>query len=567
MQERWDKDKKPDMNETLVIGHRNPDADAICSAIGYADFKQKSGMDNVVAARCGDTNARIDFILNYFQQPLPRFVSDINPNVSDIMRHRVESVDVTATAFEALSLMDENNLRALPIVDQSQKVQGILSVFKLSHYYMPSQKRLRDSRRAKASIENIVKTLSARAIHLVDEKDQEDFILMIAAMEVETFSKRFKHYDARQIAIIVGDRVDIHFAAMREGVRLLIITGNLAIEEDIASLARQKGISVIVSPHDSATTSMLVRASVDVREMIDKEFLSFQPDTDLDLARGQAAMSNQNAFPVVDEEGKLLGIFSKSDFLQPVEKQIILVDHNEMSQAVRGAERATILEIIDHHKIGAMTTNQPILFLNIPWGSTCTIVADQYLKNKIEIPPQIAGVLMSGLISDTLNLRSPTTTPRDAEILKILSSRAGISAGALAEKIFSSGSVLSVKTAAQAIPSDCKEYSSDEYKFSVSQVEELGFTRFYEKKDELLQELDLYARKNSYFFSCLLVTDINTNSSFLLIRGNESFIDTIDYEKTEPDIFDMPGIVSRKKQLLPYLLRCFKSEKFKPSQP
>ncbi len=554
------------MNEILVIGHRNPDADAICSAIGYADFKTRMGVENVVPARCGDTNARIDFILDYFQQPTPRFVSDINPNVSDIMRRRVESVDLSATAFEALSLMDENNLRALPIVDQENKVQGVLSVFKLSHYYMPSQKRLRDSRRAKASIENIVKTLSAKPVHLVDEKVQEEFVLMIAAMEVETFSKRFKHYDTRQIAIIVGDRVDIHFAAVRAGVRLLIITGNLAIADDIAALARQKGISVIVSPHDSATTSMLVRASVDVHEMIEREFLSFQPDTDLEIARSQAAMSNQNAFPVLDEAGKLLGIFSKSDFLQPVEKQIILVDHNEMSQAVRGAEHATILEILDHHKIGALATNQPILFLNIPWGSTSTIVADQYLKNKIELPAQIAGVLMSGLISDTLNLRSPTTTPRDVEILKVLSNRAGISPDALAEKIFSSGSVLSVKTAAQAIVSDCKEYTCDHYKFSVSQVEELGFTRFYEKKGELLDELDIYARKNSYLFSCLLVTDINTNSSFLLIRGDQSYINTIDYVETEPGIFDMPGVVSRKKQLLPYLLRCFSSEKFKPAQ-
>ncbi|MDL5053069.1 putative manganese-dependent inorganic diphosphatase [Oscillatoria laete-virens NRMC-F 0139] len=551
------------MNEILVIGHRNPDADAICSAIGYADFKQKIGMTNVIPARCGDTNARIDFILNYFQLPTPRFVADINPNVSDIMRDKVEFAESTCTAFEVLSQMDEKNLRALPIVDADRKVLGILSVFKLSHYYMPSQKRLKDSRRVRASLNNILKTLSAKPIHLVNAEQEEELILMIAAMEAETFSKRFKHYTPEQIAIIVGDRVDIQFAAIRQGVRLIVITGNLEIDQHIIDLAKQKNVSILVTPHDSATTSMLVRASVGIGDMMDQDFLSFPPSADLDESRAKAALTNQNAFPVTDNDGRIVGIFSKSDFLQPVEKQLILVDHNELSQAVRGAERATILEILDHHKIGAVTTNQPILFLNIPWGSTSTIVADQYLKHGIEIPAQIAGVLMSGLISDTLNLRSPTTTPRDAEILKHLAGRAGISADALAEKLFSSGSVLSIKTAAQAIVSDCKEYEDGGHKFSVAQVEELGFAKFLEKKGGLLEELDIYARKNNYLFACLLVTDINTNSSYLLVRGNEKFIATIDYEKTEPFVFDLPGVVSRKKQLLPYLLRCMANPVFK----
>jgi len=551
------------MNDILVIGHRNPDADAICSAIGYADFKRRIGMENVVAARCGDTNARIDFILNYFQQPVPQFVADISPNVSDIMKVNVEYAGPESTAFEVLSLMDEKNLRALPIVDKEMKVKGILSVFKLSHYYMPSQKRLLDSRKVRASVNNILKTLSAKPVCLVNEDKEEDLFLMIAAMEAETFSKRFKSYDPTKVVIIVGDRVDIQFAAIRQEVRLIVVTGNLEIDEHIIEMAKQKNVSILVTPHDSATTSTLIRASVGIDDMMDQDFLSFRAGADLEQCRAEASNTNQNVFPVTDEGGRMIGIFSKSDFLQPVDKQIILVDHNEMSQAVRGTNHATILEIIDHHKIGVVATNQPILFLNIPWGSTSTIVADQYLKYNIDIPSQIAGVLMSGLISDTLNLRSPTTTSRDVEILKHLSNRAGISADALAEKLFSSGSILSVRTAAQSITSDCKEYGDRGFKFSVSQVEELGFTKFFEKKDELLLELDNYARQNNYLFSSLMVTDINTNSSYLLVRGSENFINTIDYEKTEHYIFDMPGVVSRKKQLLPYLLRCLNNDKFK----
>ncbi|MDX2227482.1 MAG: putative manganese-dependent inorganic diphosphatase [Verrucomicrobiae bacterium] len=543
-------------NEVLVIGHRNPDADSICAAVGYADFKRRTGMENAVAARCGETNARIDFILDYFNVPAPRLVSDVTPKVADIMRRDVEFAREEDTALDALSLMDEKKIRVLPILGRDDSLKGLVSVFKLSDYYMPSVRRMSDTRRVETTLRNIVKALNAQASHLVRPETEESLIMMIAAMDLSSFNERFKKFDPSKVILIVGDRLDIQRSAIDAGVRLMIVTGGLQVWDAIVHAAKEKGVSILVSPHDSATTALLTRCSSSVMRIVDSEFTSFSADVDLSDARHKASTLTQNIFPVLDSNRKLSGLFSKSDFLVPVEKKLILVDHNELSQAVRGADHATILEIIDHHKIGALATNSPILFYNEPVGSTSTIVADFHNRDGLDISRPMAGLLMSGIVTDTLNLKSPTATAKDRVILERLEKIVGMSASELAEKIFASGSILSIKSPNEAITADCKEYAEKEHRFSVAQVEELGFSRFHEKKTALLEQLSRYADKNGYLFSCLLVTDINTNTSFLLVAGHEAFRNTLDYEEVEPGIYDMPGIVSRKKQLMPFLIRC-----------
>ncbi len=548
------------MSEVLVIGHRNPDADSICSALGYAEFKRLTGTANAVACRCGDTNDRINFILSNFKVETPRFVPDITPKVADIMRTRIEAANEDDTALDVLSAMDEKNIRVMPIINKAGELKGLVSVFKLCDYFLPARHRLGDTRRILGSLGNISRSLSGKILHSVNEDVQEDLILMIAAMKLESFSLRLQNFPPSKIVLVVGDRREIQETAILSKVRLIIITGGLAIDDDILARAKETGVSIIVSPYDSATSAWLIRSSVPIINMVHTDFTSFPPEMDLEDARSAAAESSQNTFPVLSANN-LLGIFSKSDFMRPVDKQIILVDHNELSQAVRGAEQATILEIIDHHKIGALTTNQPILFLNEPVGSTSTIVADQFFKNNIALPPSIAGVLLSGLISDTLLLKSPTATPKDKVILDRLAEIAGVNPSELAEKLFASGSVLSIKAPADAILADCKEYIEDQYHFSVAQVEELGFSHFWDKKDILLEELYRHVQRHQYLFAALLVTDINTNSSYLLVRGADQYLDTIDNQKVEPYIYELAGVVSRKKQLLPYLLRCLSKMK------
>lgn len=544
------------MSEVFVIGHRNPDTDSICSAIGYAEFKRRTGMPEAVAARCGDTNDRIDFVLRTFGVPAPRFVADVSPKVRDVMQPHVISVTPEATAAEALGLMDEHDIRILPVLDREQRCRGLLSLFKLSKFLFPAANRPIDSRRVLSSLLNLARTLGGKLLAAHEAEREEDLILMIGAMGLESFAERLDHYPREKLAVVVGDRWDIQNLAIREGVRVLIVTGGLDVEPKTLDAARKKNVSLISSPHDTATTAGLCRAAVAVRHVLNEEFLSMREDAALAAVRNSAAASGFAAFPVVDGQGRTVGVMSKTDFLRTVQRRLILVDHNELSQAVLGADQVEIIEIIDHHRIGALTTRQPILFRNEPVGSTSTIVADCYFRHGVELPPPIAGLLLAGLVSDTLNLTSPTTTARDSEVLGRLEQIAGVNARDFTEKLFASGSLLTLKPAPQAITTDCKEYAENGAKFSVAQIEEIGFDQFWKRKEELLAALGEYQRGRGYLFSALLVTDVTSECSLLLVAGEEKFVDRVDYPEVEPGIFELREVVSRKKQLLPYLTHC-----------
>lgn len=544
------------MSEVFVIGHRNPDTDAICSAIGYAEFKRRTGLPEAVAARCGDTNDRIDFVLNTFGVPAPRFVADVSPKVRDVMQTHVFSVTPQATAADALTLMDEHDLRILPVLDDARRCCGLLSLFKLSKFLFPAAHQAMESRRVLSSLANLARTLGGELLISHEPQREEELILMIGAMSHESFAGRLEKYPQDRLAVAVGDRGDVHASAIKAGVRVLIVTGGFEVDAKTLAAAHKRKVSVISTPHDTATTASLCRAAVVVRHMLNEKFLSLKADAPLAAVKASATASGYAAFPVVDELGATVGILSKTDFLKNVQRRLILVDHNELSQAVQGADQVEILEIIDHHRIGALTTHQPILFRNEPVGSTSTIVADCFLRHGVELPKPVAGLLLAGLVSDTLNLTSPTTTGRDREVLLKLEELSGVNAKRFTEKLFASGSLLRLKAAPQAIKTDCKEYKDGDAKFSVAQIEEVGFDQFWTRKSELLEALGDYQRQRGYLFSTLLVTDVATQSSLLLAAGSEAFLNRIDYPKLESGIFELRDVVSRKKQLLPYLTHC-----------
>jgi manganese-dependent inorganic pyrophosphatase len=552
------------MSEILVIGHRNPDTDAICSAIGYAEFKRRTGMTEAIAARCGDTNDRIDFVLNAFGVPAPKFVADVSPKVSDVMQRKILSVRPDSTAAEALRLMDEKNLRILPVMDAEQKCRGLLSLFKLSKFLFPAVNRNpglgHSSREMLCSLTSLAQTLDGRLLASIEPDREEELILTIGAMGLESFASRLDQFPPEKCCVIVGDRWDIQNVAIREGVRVLIVTGGISVEPKTIEAAQNKNVSVITSPHDTATTASLCRAAVAVRHVLNEEFLCFRENAPLIAVREEATASGYLVFPVLDGEGQTVGILSKTDFLKTVSRKLILVDHNELSQAVQGADEVEIIEIIDHHRLGAMATQQPILFRNEPVGSTSTIVADCFFRHNVELPRAIAGLLLAGVVSDTLNLTSPTTTTRDMEILKQLEAIAQVNAREFTEKLFASGSLLTLKPAPQAVATDCKEYAEAGVKFSVAQIEEIGFEQFWKRKDELLAALEDYRAKHAYLFSTLLVTDVATQSSLLLVVGDEKFIKRIDHPRLEPGIYELRDVVSRKKQLLPYLTHCLREK-------
>jgi len=543
------------MSEILVIGHKNPDTDSICSAIGYAEFKRQTGMEEAVAARCGDVNERIEFVLKSFGFAAPKFVSDVSPRVQDVMVPDVLFVRPKDTLAHALTVMEDHGVRVLPVLNEDRTCAGLLSLFKMSKFFFPTPSRPVDSRKILASLMNLACTLDAQLVYAVDPDREDELVMMVAAMSQDSFSGRMHSMPRERLLVVVGDRREIQSLAIRQRVRAVVITGGLAVDSSIIEEARRHKVSLLISPHDSATTLMLLRAGVTVDHMVNTEFTTFRDEDSLHHAQRVASSSMYYAFPVLDERGRLVGILSKSDFIRKVDRKLILVDHNEISQAVAGADEADIIEIIDHHRVN-VSTKQPILIRNEPVGSTSTIVAGCFLTQGLEIPPKLAGILLAGMVSDTLNLTSPTTTARDREVLAILEKRAGVKASEFTEKLFASGSVLVSRPPSQAVVADCKEYLEGPVKFSVAQIEEIGFEQFWPRKDEVMEALRAYREQKGYYFSALLVTDVVSQNSLLALVGAKDFVDLIKYPEREEGIFQLNGVVSRKKQLLPYLTNC-----------
>jgi manganese-dependent inorganic pyrophosphatase len=539
-----------------ILGHRNPDADAICSALGYAAFKHALGETHFVAARCGNSNARIDTILRRFGVDLPVFIGDVTPRVRDVMVEKVYKVRADSTCAEALELIDEYDIRGLPVVDESNRVQGMLSVFDLGNFFIPKRQQPRQMRFVHARLNDINQSLDGTFVTAREPEAVEEFFVRVGAMDIRSFGRYYTSEEdlAKHSIIIVGDRYDIQQRSIQLGVRALVITGGLPVEDDVVQMAKERGVSIISSPHDSATTSWLIRSSTRVERMAQTDVTCFRPDEKLTRVRPQIQNSNAPIFMVVDDDNHLVGVFSKTDLVNPVKTSLVLVDHNELTQAVTGADKVNILEIVDHHRLGNPPTEQPILFINRPLGSTSTIVADLFHSHGIKPSPEIAGVLMGGVVSDTLNLQGPTTTERDRELLSWLEDIAGCSADSLAEAIFSAGSIILSEAPEDVIRADFKIYHEGEVAFAVSQVEELGYDNFYRHYEALDCALEKVRKEEDLLFAAMLVTDISSQNSLLLVRGDEELVAQFTYPRKEAyDVFELNGIVSRKKQLIPYL--------------
>ncbi len=549
---------------TYIVGHRNPDADAICSAIAYAAFKHARGERGYIAARCGNSNARIDTILARFRTPLPFYLSDISPRVRDLMATEVFSVSEHATCAEALELLDRHHVRVLPVTCSRKGIDGVAGVVSLAALggiFIPRVSEPRAMRQVNTSLANITRALNARALHVVGDKKVEELYIRLGTMDISSFwsvSVR-ENIPANQAIVIVGDRHDIQRRSIELGIRALVITSNLEPDDDTLELAKARGVSVIVSPYDSATTSWVVRTASTIERVIERDVPTVGADIRIVDVRKRFSAGNTHSIPVVSDDGALIGIITKTDILKPVATRLVLVDHNEITQAVPGADEVLIAEIIDHHRLGPLNTAQPILFINEPVGSTCTIVADLFRREGLQPSPDIAGIMMSGLISDTLHLNGPTTTSKDAIILAWLAEIAGVNSKQLADEIFNSGSVILANPPEKIVRSDYKIYEEEGIRFAVSQVEELGFGNFWDHAKPIAAALGDLREEERLAFAALLVTDINTQNSLLLVKGDATLIQRISYAPVEQDeIFDLPGIVSRKKQLIPYLTSLLK---------
>mgnify|MGYP002846796779 FL=1 len=542
---------------TWVIGHKNPDTDAICSAIAYADLLRQTRIPDAEAACCGPPNQRTEWVLGQAGIGRPKLMPDVYLRAEDICRSDVAIAKITDTVIEAYRQMTALNYRSLPVAGESGDLIGMVALQDLLALLIPETGQGEDARTVNASTRNISRILGGDFVNETEHCDEEkDYLMMVAGSSEPVMSERIARYPSEQLIIITGDRVGVQLHAVEAGVRCLVITSGFSPSAAITSAAKAANTAIIVTDHDTASTTQLIRGARSIQGAVSDDYVDFYPEVRLQVIKEKIkSLRKQALFPVCDPETKeLIGVFSRTDLVNPDRPKLVLVDHNEFSQAVAGADEAEIIEVMDHHRLsGNLITKEPVQFINLAVGSTCTIVGNSFRINKLSPVKSTALCICAGIISDTLNLTSPTTTELDAEILAWASEIAGIDVDKFKEFFFAAGSVLRGSDIKQAVGSDRKEFEESGYKLSISQVEEIGFDYFWPCRDALQEELRNLISERCLDFACLMVTDITLNDSLLLIEASADIRGRISYPKKDPHLFNLKGVVSRKKQLFPYI--------------
>jgi manganese-dependent inorganic pyrophosphatase len=560
MQSDYRAESEEDRDRTVyVIGHRNPDTDSICAAVGYAAFLNATRMPGARAARCGDVNERTAWVLERAGLPLPRLVMDVRPTALSISRRKVVKAAVHETFLDVYRRLTRGGVRCLPVVDSEGRVVGMPTFFELLQLLLPGDDPASGTsgRELRASLADVARAVGGTLTNPQGGDVEEDFVMLVGASTVNTIRDRAARFEGRSLMVIVGDRPRVQRLAIESGARCLVLTAGSELSPELEGAAAQAGTCVVSSKHDTATTTQLLRCARRVAGVLDRDFLSFTAHT---LVRDILPVANsapQVLFPVTDADtGALLGVFSKSDLVDPPVARLVLVDHNEFSQAVTGADEAEVLEVIDHHRLsGNLRTKEPVRFVNEPVGSTSTIVARFFRDAGLTPEPGVALCLAAGVIADTLTLTSPTTTDTDRDLLPWLAGVAGVEIEAFANEFFSAGSMLRSLPPEDAVGADRKEFDEGGWKISISQIEELGLDEFWKQEEALEAALERLCNERGLDFACLMVTDISKHTSLLVTAGNERVAGAIEYPELRRSLYELRGVVSRKKQLFPHLSR------------
>jgi manganese-dependent inorganic pyrophosphatase len=474
--------------------------------------------------------------------------------VRDTLKRQPVTVNQQASAYEALELFNRSGVRVLPVVDGDNRPCGVLSLLRLSEsYLLPSSDKLRQ---VTTSLPSLAKTLAAHCATGPCLDVPVTLNLFIGAMLEDSFSSRIDGYDPCDLLIMTGNRRTIQLAAIERGVRVLVVTGGHTLDEGLLELARKQGITILLTPHDTATAAWLARLSTPVVCLADRDFADIGVDKSLAVLRRKLLGANVSAVLALEGDGTLAGVATKSSLLAPLPYSLILVDHNELGQAVPGAELVDITEVIDHHKLGNSHSNSPISFITSPVGSTCTLVARRYRESGIEPDRQIAALLLAGILSDTVILKSPTTTDVDHQMAAWLEECSGLTAPDFGRDIFAASSSLkNYGSADRVVTADFKLFTHEKYNIGLGQVEVIGFDEFYSMKDELLEALAEVKRRDNLFISGLMVTDITTETTLFLVEGHTRIAHVMEYPQLEPHLYELKNVMSRKKQMVPHLLK------------
>lgn len=537
------------MKETVhIIGHKNPDTDSICSALAYADYKNNSGEAEAIPVRLGDINRETEFVLDYFKLDKPELMETVRLSVEDLEFDNIAAISPNISLRMALNIMTKNGIHSLPVVDDNEKLIGVVTVSDIVQSYID----VWDNSflgKADVSIENIIDTLSAKAVLIPESKRPYKGELLVLSMNPSSLEE---YVDENDI-VICGDRKDIQEIAIKRNISLMILTDNSKINEELIKIAKQRDITIISTPLDTFTTSRLISQSVSVNHvMTTEDLLVFSLDDLVDDVRIKMSQTRYRNYPVINHENKVIGSISRYHLISSRKKNVILVDHNERSQSIDGLEEAKILEIIDHHRIGDVFTGQPIYFRNEPVGSTCTIIASIMFENGRRPSKKIAGILSAGIISDTLLFRSPTSTSTDKIMLDRLARIADLDVEEFAVEMFKAGTSLTGQTPQELLSQDFKAFTINDYKIGISQVFTMDSESLEDMRDNLIDLMEERAREYGYSIFMLMLTNIFEQASEIVAVGQEkNYAAQAFDERLVNDSFYAPGVLSRKKQVVP----------------
>lgn len=535
----------------FIIGHKNPDTDSICSAIAYAYLKNTVEGGGYIAARAGQLNQETQYVLNFFQAEAPIYIADVMTQVRDIEIRKTEGVKGNLSLKQAWNLMKELGVVTLPIT-REQKLEGLITISDIATSYMD----VYDSKilsTANTPYRNIVETLDGTMLI----GDLEDFYrkgkVLIAAANPDLMEDYIEKGDL----VILGNRYESQLCAIEMNAGCIVVCEGAKVSLTIRKLAEEHSCVVISTPHDTFTAARLINQSMPIQYfMKSKNLTKFNVSDKTEDIKEIMGQKRYRDFPILDKEENYIGMISRRNLLNLKRKQLILVDHNEESQAVDGIEHAEILEIIDHHRLGALETMAPVYFRNQPLGCTATIMHQMYGERGVEIPKKIAGLLCAAIISDTLMFRSPTCTAVDRAAAEDLAQIAGIEIEELAIDMFSAGSNLGSRTAEEIFYQDFKRFAVGEMTFAVGQINSMNSIELDEIKEKLQPYMPVAYKETGVNMIFFMLTNIVKESTELLCYGPNSnaLVQEAFRLPEDSETYLLKGLVSRKKQLIPSLV-------------
>ena len=540
-----------------IIGHKNPDTDSICSAIAYADLKNRLNKGNKYAAkRAGQINEETEYVLKRFGVEAPGYLSDVGTQVKDMEIRETPGVENSISIKDAWAIMKQTSAVTLPITKEDGKLEGLITTGDIAKSYMDAHDNYFLSN-AKTQYRSIANTVEGKVVtgnphgYFVKGK------VVIGAAHPDKMGEFLEEDDL----VILGDRHEDHLCAIEQNVSCIIVCNHTEVTQDIREAAEKNQCVIIQSALDTFSVARLINQSIPVKHIMKKDnLITFQTDDYTDNIKDIMVKNRHRAFPVVNKHGKYIGTVSRRNLLGMKKKQLILVDHNEKTQAVDGLDQAEILEIIDHHRIGSLETSGPVYFRNQPVGCTATIVTQMYDEQGVEIRPQIAGLMLAAILSDTLMFRSPTCTPLDEKTARRLATIAGVDVEEFASEMFEAGEKLDGKTPEEVFLQDFKVFMCGDLRFGVAQGSYMTHKNLQAAQNLLMPYLEEARRKQNVEDLYMMLTEVPRKESVVICTGRhapEMLRAAFDREPEADGGWVLPGVISRKKQFIPAMMDAY----------